>query len=246
MQPAFVSFLACCTLTQAQWIFPPATPAGINLTDYTSGKVEPIRSFHIHDSLIGSFSTPRTSMSITRCARKGRTKAILPSKESFMSTEGHLAADGTWQMMEGWSDWFSTNHYSSGRNLFVVRDFEQYMGNETTGTICWWELYRVQELQMQTPFNEEGVSKNVPQVTLLGEDTENYFASTPFVINSTSRGGSKNYTWRDGDRTDAAVTITISTRPTGNVAPNANVIPSSVGLMSTLFAIAGIIFGASI
>jgi hypothetical protein len=237
------------SISQAQWIFPPPLPADTSLSDYTSGKAEPIHTFHIHDSLIGKFSTPRSAMSITRCAKQGRTEPILPSNESFISTQGHLAEDGTWQVMDGWIDWYTANHYSKGQNMYVTPNFKDSVGNETTGHICWWELYSVSELQVQTPFDEEGVSRNVPEVTLLGDKTDNYFASTPFVVNTTMRAGGRNVTWRNGDSTDnkaTSTTLVFSNRPTDNVASEVKPGSSSFGFLSVLVAVAGVICGVPI
>lgn len=210
-------------LASSQFIYPPPLPSDKTLADYTSGRAQPIRDYVIHDAIIGSITTPKPSFPITRCAKEGRTEPILPSKESFTSTEGRLTEDGTWQMMESWIDWAGANRYKKGKNLWIIPDFEYYVGNETTGRMCWWELYSVSEELYQTPFDPvTGVSKVVPKITLLGEDTENHFASVPFIVNTQMRPGNRNYTWRSGGGSDnraSSTTISISNRPTGNAAP---------------------------
>jgi hypothetical protein len=209
-------------LASSQFIYPPPLPRDKTLADYTSGRAEPIRDYVIHDAIIGSIKTPKPTFPITRCAKEGRTEPILPSKESFTSSEGRLVDDGTWQMMDSWIDWAGANKYSKGKNLWIIPDFEYYVGNDTTGRICWWELYSVSEVQFQTPFDLNGVSKVVPKVTLLGEDTENYFASMPFIVNTQMRPGNRNYTWSSSggkDNRASSTTISISNRPTDNAAP---------------------------
>lgn len=59
-------------------------------------------------------------------------------------------------------------------------------------------------------------------VTLVGSDTDNYFASTPFVVNTTMRAGGRNYTWTSNGYYDSdatSTTISVGNRPTGNAAP---------------------------
>lgn len=69
--------------------------------------------------------------------------------------------------------------------------------------------------------NENGVMEPTRVVTLDGNDTSNYFASMPFVVNTTMREGNRNYTWRSSGGSDnraSSTTITVGNKPTGNAA----------------------------
>lgn len=240
----FVNLASLVPLISAQWIYPPPLPSDKTLADYTSGKAQPILDFLEHDMLIGDFKTPKPAMSITRCAKEGHTEPILPSSESFNSTQGRITADGTWQMMDAWIDWYTMNVYSKGKNIWVVANFENVVGNDTTGRICWWELYSRSERQVQTPFDPvTGISKVLPEVTLIGEDTENYFASTPFIIGTTKRAGGENYTWRAGSSHGSPTTISISNRPTSNAAPSLWTHVEQKGPLSLVLSVIGMMFG---
>ena len=91
------------------------------------------------------------------------------------------------------------------------------MGNETTGNVCWWELYSVSETQ---GYNDtRGLTRTVK---LEGNDRDNYFASMPFVVDMMMRLGERNYTWRSGEGSDnraSSTTVVAGNRPTGNAAP---------------------------
>lgn len=234
-------------LVSSQWIYPPQLPADHTLSDYTSGKATPIE-YIIHDAIIGNFQTPKPSFSIMRCAQEGRTEPINPSSESFNSTQGHVAADGTWQVMDSYSDGGFENIYSKGKNLWIIADFETLVGNSTTGRICWWELYSVSSKQVQTPFDPiTGISRNVPQVTLLGEDGENYFPSTPFMVNTQMRAGNRNYTWGSGggrDNRASSTTISVSNQPTGAASTGKyHGMGQTDGKYSLLCTLLGMVFG---
>ena len=214
------------TTTSSQFIYPPNVPPDKSLSDYTSGFASPITNYIIHDAIIGSYTTPKPAFSITRCAHSGRTDPIYPSNNTFNSTQGHIAPDGTWQVMDGYHN-SPSNIFSAGENLWIIPDFAEYVGNETTGNMCWWELYSVVEEQI-APYNCDSTERECPvgrlmqEVTLLGGDTENYFASTPFVVQTTMREGNRNYTWGSGggyDNRASSTAIHAGNRPTGNVAP---------------------------
>lgn len=69
--------------------------------------------------------------------------------------------------------------------------------------------------------NNTGTQNLRREVTLVGSDTANYFASTPFVVQTTMRAGNKNVTWRSSGQTDnsaSKTTISISNRPTNAAA----------------------------
>jgi len=116
------------------------------------------------------------------------------------------------------------NVYSAGHNLWVISDFEQFVGNDTTGHICWWELYSVSEKRVDYGYWDANNTYHQDlrrEVTLLGDDTSNYFASTPFVVDPTMRAGNRNYTWTSsggGDNSASKTTISVGNRPTGNAA----------------------------
>jgi hypothetical protein len=230
--PPSLAFLLFSLLPIAapQFIYPPNVPQGKTLSDYTSGSLSPIIYYLIHDAIIGSYRTPKEAFSITRCAKAGRTDPIYPSNSTFDSKEGHLAPDGTWEVMDSYSNGMFRNIYNPGNNLWVIPDFEPYVGNATTGHICWWELYSVTEKQVD--YGSNGVYPNgtiYPQdlrrvVTLVGSDTGNYFASTPFVVNATMREGNRNYTWTSAGGSDnvaSTATMSVGNRPTGNAAVRA-------------------------
>jgi hypothetical protein len=218
-------------LASPQFVYPPNLPEDRTLVDYTSGKAEPIRDFHVHDMLIGSVRTPKPWFSITRCAKEGRTEPIYPSNSTFSSSRGHIAPDGTWEHMGSYSPGSFPHEYSAGKNLWIIPNFTYEVGNETTGRICWWETYSVSEQIVYSCDDADDPeacyeSPEAPgrKVTLLGGDTENYFASTPFIVQTTLREGGLNYTWDKGDshaNGDGGPTITIQVgnRPTGNAAP---------------------------
>lgn len=74
--------------------------------------------------------------------------------------------------------------------------------------------------RVQTPYDPvTGVSRGVvPEVTLLGEQVEYYFPSTPFKVNTQMRDGNRNYTWGSGggkDNRASSTTINVSNKPTG-------------------------------
>ncbi|KAF4632426.1 hypothetical protein G7Y89_g5691 [Cudoniella acicularis] len=213
---------AILPLASTQFTYPPNVPSNKILSDYTSGRETPITNYIIHDAIIGSYNTPKPTFSITRCAQNGRTNAILPSNGVFNSTEGRVAEDGTWQVMDSYSNGMFENVYNAGKNLWIIPDFAGYVGNETTGHICWWELYSVVEEQTYDLTGE--LNGIVRQVTLLGNDTENYFASTPFVVQTAMRVGNRNYTWSSSgghDNRASSTTIVAGNRPTGNAAVGA-------------------------
>lgn len=212
----------------SQWIYPPNVPSNATLASYTNGSLSPITSFRIHDAVWGDFSTPDPSFSITRCAHSGFNEPIYPLNSTFNSSIGRTAPDGTWEWMDNYQNGLFPNIYNKGDNLWVIPDFEIYVGNETTGHICWWELYRVSETRVDMGIwsvvnGTHTYSQDIRRVvTLLGGDTGNYFATVPFVVNTTMRTGNRNYTWSSSGPADhggTRTTISISNRPTGNAAP---------------------------
>lgn len=55
----------------------------------------------------------------------------------------------------------------------------------------------------------------------MGSDTANYFASTPFVVQTQMRAGNRNVTWRSSGQSDnsaSKTTISLSNRPTNAAA----------------------------
>ncbi|OJD23280.1 hypothetical protein ACJ73_05365 [Blastomyces percursus] len=133
-----------------------------------------------YDIVVGGFRTPKSSFTISRCAKKGRTEPIYRSTVSFNSSDGHLAADGTWQSMDSHSNGPWSNEYPAGG-----RDCE---------------------------------SAYTRAVTVLGNDTENYFATIPFTVHAGLREGGRNYTWNNGDHTASRTTLVFSNMLTGNAA----------------------------
>ncbi|KAK2746904.1 hypothetical protein FQN55_005390 [Onygenales sp. PD_40] len=206
MSPLLALLLApLLPLVSAQWSYPPTLPSYRNLADYTSGKVEPIKDYHIYDILIGGFSTSTPSFGITRCAKEGRTEPIYPSNSTFSSRDPHVAPDGTWEYMDGYSDTFP-NVYNTGKQPYIS-NFWYLVGNKTTGRhVCWWELYNVEE---EYCYECEGPARKA--VTLLGGDRENYFATVPFIVNPEMREDGKNFTWSKGDHTSGRTTFVFST-----------------------------------
>lgn len=183
-----------------------------------------------------------------RCAQEGRTEPINPSTESFNSSQGHIAPDGTWQVMDSYSDAGFTNIYSKGKNLWITADFETLVGNATTGHICWWKLYSVSSRFVQTPFDPiTGVSRgNIPEVTLLGEKVEYYFPSTPFKVNTQMRPGNRNYTWGTGggkDNRASSTTINVSNKPTGAATALNDIGLEGTGGVYLVLSAIGMLFG---
>ncbi|KAK2802363.1 hypothetical protein FQN50_007360 [Emmonsiellopsis sp. PD_5] len=203
MPPLLALLLACVLpLVSAQWSYPPNLPSHRNIADYTSGKVAPIKDYHIYDILIGGFNTSVPSFEITRCAKEGRTEPIYPSNSTFNSTDPHIAADGTWEYMDGYSDTYP-NVYHTGKQPYIS-PFHYLVDNATMGrNVCWWELYRVEE-----EYCCEGPSRM--SVKLMGGDRENYFATVPFIVNPRMRADGRNYTWNKGDHTSERTTFIIS------------------------------------
>lgn len=245
--------LSHLSASSAQFIYPPNVPSSKTLADYTSGASAPITSYVIHDAIIGSYSTPKSAFTITRCARAGSTTPIYPSNSTFNSTMGHIAADGTWQVMDSYSNGMFPNVYSAGNNLWIIADFADYVGNDTTGHMCWWELYSVSEKQVNygTWSDNNTYTQDLRrEVTLLGGDTDNYFASTPFVVDTTMRLGNRNYTWRSSggsDNSASSTTISVGNRPTGNAAPRAkgDVLKDNRGMFE-VFSFVGVILGLGV
>ncbi|EEH02730.1 hypothetical protein HCBG_09010 [Histoplasma capsulatum G186AR] len=205
--------------TSAQWSYPPNLPAGKTLSDYTSGAAPIITDYYEYDIVVGGFRTPKPSFGLSRCAKKGRTEPIYPSTDTFNSSEGHLAADGTWQSMDSYDNGPWENEYPAGKHPWITPVW--YMvGNETTGTICWWELYSVSEEKIPcspTP-GRDCETAYTRFVTVLGNDTENYFATIPFTVHPGMRKGNVNHTWHNGGHSGSKTTLAFSNMPTGNAA----------------------------
>ncbi|OAX83026.1 hypothetical protein ACJ72_02627 [Emergomyces africanus] len=218
-----ISLLPC---TSAQWRYPPNIPAGKTLSDYTSGAEPIISDYYEYDIVVGGFRTPKPSYTLSRCAKKGRTEPIYPSNSTFNSSDGHLAADDTWQSMDSYSNGAWENVYRAGKHPWITPVW-YLVGNETMGTICWWELYSVSEETLPCyPTQQRDCEMAYARtVTVLGNDTENYFATVPFTVHAGLREGGKNHTWHNGDHTGSRTTYVFSNMPTGNAA---------VGLRSTL------------
>ncbi|PGH05915.1 hypothetical protein GX51_02696 [Blastomyces parvus] len=247
-----LSLLLCLTsllpASSAQWSYPPNIPEGKTLSDYTSGAEPIINDYYEYDIVVGGFRTPKPSFTISRCAKKGRTEPIYPSSETFNSSEGHLAADGTWQVMDSHTNGPWTNDYPAGKHPWITPVW-YLVGNETTGTICWWELYSVTEEKIWcNPKNgEECDSPYTAAVTVLGNDTENHFATIPFTVHAGLREGRENHTWSGGDHTASRTTYVFSNRPTGNAAAGLRPAFSYVGsyeaggLLTVLISFLGVI-----
>ncbi|KMW66741.1 hypothetical protein BDDG_11700 [Blastomyces dermatitidis ATCC 18188] len=205
--------------TSAQWLYPPNIPEGKSLSDYTSGADPIISDYYEYDIIVGGFRTPKPSFTISRCAKKGRTEPIYPSTVTFNSSDGHLAADGTWQYMDSHSNGPWSNEYPAGKHPWITPVWH-LVGNETTGTICWWELYSVSEekIHCHPTQGRDCESPYTRAVTVLGNDTENYFATVPFTVHAGLREGGRNYTWNSGDHTASRTTLVFSNMPTGNAA----------------------------
>lgn len=231
----FLPFLVLLVLTwptAAQWGAPLFFPAGRTLSDYTSGKAEPIRDWHSNDKLVSTFSTPTPSFSITRCAQGGRTEPISPSKETFTSRQGHIAPDGTWQVMDAWSNW-GQNRYPQGKQTWPIVTFKNLVGNDTTGRICWWELYRVSVEQV--PHRKDSSHEALMTVTLLGGNLENYFPSMPFIIDPSTRADGQNVTWWGSGRVSSGTSASHS----GSPLPSLSKIPPLCALFSIILGLVG-------
>ncbi|PGH27767.1 hypothetical protein AJ80_00555 [Polytolypa hystricis UAMH7299] len=254
--PQFLALLllSLIPITSSQWIYPENLPENQTLTDYTSGNAEPITDFVIYDGLIGRFSTPKAAFSITRCAKPGRTEPIYPLNSTFTSSKGRMQPDGTWAIMDNHANGMFSNVYNKGSNLWFIYDFSEYVVNGTKGHLCWWELYSVseeqsyswncQDLDVECPHGDG--QETIRAVTLIGSDTENYFASTPFIVQTEMREGNRNYTWRNGagrDNRKSTETIHISNIPTGNASPSTRPTREHGGLLYTILSFIGMFLG---
>lgn len=233
--------LLTCLLSgvSAQWIYPPPLPDGATLTDFTTGALSPITDFVIHDSMIASYSTPDGGYGLARCAKPGRTEPIYPSNGTFTSEKGRLADDGTWEFMSIYIN-ANGNRIGRGNNIWYEMSFEDYVESETMGRkICWLELYEGrEERDVKTDCASAGCTQEFTQViTVDGSDKANYFASTPFVVQTTMREGRQNQSWSSGDHSssDATITIHIGSEPTGNAAGETEI--NGGGLLSALLSV---------
>ncbi|KAH8889131.1 hypothetical protein GQ53DRAFT_227650 [Thozetella sp. PMI_491] len=186
---ALVLSLSPCI--SAQFKYPP--PLERPLTDYTSGAVSSSLNFSDGDNMFGAFKTPGSfkSFMLYRCTHTPSSKTIYPSNSSFTSREGALAADGTWEQMPLYED--ASDAFGSGANpgnnpIWFHGDF--FAPNETTGNLCWFELYPGFEY---VDFNRT-LGEQVRTTTVDGA-SDWYFASVPFVVNPRRPSG-LTVTWK--------------------------------------------------
>ena len=240
-------FLGFCLfpLVSAQWIDPPALPKGASLTDYTSGALSPIEDYHMDDAMIAHYSTPQGGYGMARCAKPGHTKPILPSNGTFASREGRTTPDGIWEFMPIYMNTGLGNRISRGSNIWLVF-WEDYVPAKTNGhSICWLELYEGWEEQIG-PLDCDSTGTVCPGgdgltqvITVDGEDTRNYFATTPFVVQTGKREDGADYNW------DGSITIQVGSEPTGNAAPGTiyTGLDGGSGLLYAFMSFLGLILG---
>lgn len=194
----------------AQFIYPfPLEPH--TLVDYTSGKLQSALNFSTGDNMIGSWTTPvgLASFFLLRCTHIPSSTPIFPSNSTFNSTVGHVSTDGTWEQMPFYTNNTFFNGLNSGGNIFFSDDF--FQGNETTGQMCWFELYPGHESQNTDP--SSGVYGQ-PVVTVNGAGAW-YFASEPFVVKAMRPTG-QVVTWRSDGTERGKPTTKIGGNSTNN------------------------------
>ncbi|KAH7320607.1 hypothetical protein B0I35DRAFT_427460 [Stachybotrys elegans] len=186
---ALVLSLAACVVN-AQFIFPP--PLERPLTDYMTGVATSSLNFSDGDNMFGGWSTPGNlkSFMLYRCVHPESSDPIYPSNSSFNSRSGHLADDGTWEQMPLYEEFDNAfgNGFDPGRNpIWFHGDF--FAPNETTGSLCWFELYPGQDMLSY----ENGPER----IATVHGDGPWYFASEPFTVNPRRPSG-LTVTWNDG------------------------------------------------
>ncbi|KAH8590840.1 hypothetical protein B0O99DRAFT_691150 [Bisporella sp. PMI_857] len=169
-----------CGFVSAQFKYPyPVEP--YTLIDYTSGKVESALNFSAGDNIWGGWTTPVGWMSffLLRCTHIPSSTPIYPSNSTFNSSVGQVSSDGTWEQMMFFSSGAFGSGVQSGSSPFLGYDF--FVGNETTGQMCWFELYPGHDGQGESSVSGDGAF---------------YFASMPFVVKNMRPSG-QVVTWRD-------------------------------------------------
>jgi hypothetical protein len=203
---ASLAFLALASIpcANAQFTYPP--PLERPLSDYTSGAATPTLNFSAGDSMFGGWTTPGSLMSflVYRCTGStspGDTIKPLKSESSFNSSVGHPYPDKTWAQMplhSGAADMFG-NGFNSGRNPIWLHG-EFIANNETTGGLCWFELYPGRD-GIEPAEGDDGGSARVVYISGEGrtlDDTgEWYFATVPFKVNP-PRPNNFTVTWKGG------------------------------------------------
>ena len=235
-----IPFVALClfSLVSAQWIYPPALPDGASLTDYTTGALSPIDDFHKDDTIVASYRTPQGAFGLARCAKPGHKTPIRPSNGTFASSEGRETPDGIWEFMPIYMNTALGNRISGGKNIWFVF-LEDYVPENTDGhSICWLELYEGREEQIgPLDCDSTGTVCDVGELTQVitvdGEDTRNYFATTPFVVQTKLR---------EDKADDATITIHVGSEPTGNAAIHMGG-EGGNGLLYAIMSFLGLIFG---
>ncbi|KAF2724345.1 hypothetical protein K431DRAFT_301063 [Polychaeton citri CBS 116435] len=173
-----------------QWTYPP--PLERPLTDYTSGLAVSALNFSAGDDLYGGWTTPvgLASFLLYRCTHTPSSAPIYPSNSSFNSTEGHVAADGTWEQMPLYQNGMFGNGFNSGSNPFFSPSF--FEGNSTTGDLCWFELYPGRD--RYGPYDP--TTGDAQRVATVNGDGTFYFATVPFVVKPRRPTG-QVVTWKD-------------------------------------------------
>lgn len=131
--------------TTAQFTFPPPLTNG-SLSSYLSGTLPSTLNVSAGDTLFGGWSTPGRLMSflVYRCTGSTSPSATIePLRgEEFNSSTGRAYPDKTWAQMPLYSSAASNfgNGFNPGRNpVWLAGEF--FANNETTGALCWFELY---------------------------------------------------------------------------------------------------------
>jgi len=182
------------SITIAQFIYP--KPLNGSLADYTSGSVVSALNFSAGDDLLGSWSTPvgLSSFLLLRCTHTPSSTPIYPTNSSFNSTIGYVSPlDATWLQMPLFSNGDLGNGFNSGSNIFYAPDF--FQGNDTTGQMCWFELYPGHNTQSSSDPAVDGEDSLTNTATVNGNGKW-YFASEPFVVKQ-ARPSGQEVTWMD-------------------------------------------------
>jgi hypothetical protein len=205
--PTSLASLAVLTLASApcataQFTFPP--PLERPLSDYTSGAATPTLNFSAGDSMFGGWSTPGSLMSflVYRCTgstASGTTIKPLKSESSFNSSTGRLYPDKTWAQMPLHSD--ASEMFGNGNNpgknpIWLHGEF--IANNETTGGLCWFELYPGRD-GIEPSQGDDGESARVVYISGEGRTLDDtgawYFATVPFKVSPT-RPNNLTVTWK--------------------------------------------------
>jgi hypothetical protein len=142
------------------------------------------------------------SFLVYRCSGSTAPSAtIKPLKSTFNSSMGRPYPDKTWAQMPLYSSVAAgfPNGFDSGRNPIWLHG-EFFANNDTTGDLCWFELYPGRD-GIEPSQEDDGGSVRVVYVSGEGrtlDDTgEWYFATEPFKV-KTTRPNNLTVTWKSG------------------------------------------------